>query len=139
MIMKIIYIGLGIISFAIGTIAIWIPGLPTTGFYVLTAILWSKSSPRLETWLHNNRYYIKYVDEAVFGRKLPLKGRIIIYLITASMMAIPFFTTDMFWLKFVLPLTSLTQITSMESYYRGYLWREGIPFTQNMKRAYSEK
>lgn len=55
MIMKIIYIGLGIISFAIGTIAIWIPGLPTTGFYVLTAILWSKSSPRLETWLHNNR------------------------------------------------------------------------------------
>ena len=97
MIMKIIYIGLGIISFAIGTIAIWIPGLPTTGFYVLTAILWSKSSPRLETWLHNNRYYIKYVDEAVFGRKLPLKGRIIIYLITASMMAIPFFTTDMLW------------------------------------------
>lgn len=138
MIMKIIYTVLGIISFTIGTIAIWIPGLPTTGFYVLTAILWSKSAPRLENWLHSNRYYIKYVDEAVFDRQLPLKGRIIIYLITASMMTIPFFTTDMLWLKLVLPLTSLTQITAMESYYRGYLWRDGVPFTKNIKRAYSE-
>jgi len=132
--MKIIYILLGIISFAVGTIAIWIPGLPTTGFYVLTAILWSKSSHRLEEWLHKNKYYIKYVDEAVFNRKLSLRGRVVIYFITASMMSIPFFTTNMLWLKFVLPLTSLTQITAMESYYHGYLWRNGIPFTQNVKR-----
>ena len=66
--MKILLIALGALSFAIGTIAIWIPGLPTTGFYVLTAILWSKSSKKLDSWLHNNKYYQKYVDEAVFDR-----------------------------------------------------------------------
>ena len=119
--MKILLIALGALSFAIGTIAIWIPGLPTTGFYVLTAILWSK-------------YYQKYVDEAVFDRQLSLKGRALIYLVTAAMMAIPFFKTDMVWLKWVLPLTSLTQIISMESYYRGYLWRDGIPFTKAKTR-----
>ncbi|MDR3191273.1 MAG: YbaN family protein [Lactobacillaceae bacterium] len=128
--MKIIYILLGAITFAIGTIAIWIPGLPTTIFYIITAILWSKSSARLENWLHQNKYYAKYMDEAVFGRKLPFKGRIAIYLVTAAMMAIPFFTSDMLWLKFVLPLTSLAQISAMESYYRGYLWRDGIPGTK---------
>ncbi|ADG40515.1 MULTISPECIES: YbaN family protein [Leuconostoc] len=136
--MKIIYILLGLISFTIGTIAIWIPGLPTTVFYVLTTILWSKSSPRLENWLHHNRYYIIYVDEAVFERKLSFKGRIVIYLITALMMAIPFFKTDMLWLRCILPLTSLSQIIAMESYYHGYLWRDGIPFTQNTKRSKSE-
>ncbi|GMA69604.1 hypothetical protein GCM10025879_08500 [Leuconostoc litchii] len=127
--MKILLIALGALSFAIGTIAIWIPGLPTTGFYVLTTILWSKSSKRLDNWLHQNKYYQRYVTEAVFDRKLSLKGRVLIYLVTASMMAIPFFKTDMLWLKYVLPLTSLTQIISMECYYRGYLWRNGIPFT----------
>lgn len=132
--MKILLIALGALSFAIGTIAIWIPGLPTTGFYVLTAILWSKSSKRLDSWLHNNKYYQKYVDEAVFNRQLSLKGRCLIYLVTAAMMSIPFFKTDMVWLKWVLPLTSLTQIISMESYYRGFLWRNGIPFTKAKTR-----
>ncbi|QEA59295.1 DUF454 domain-containing protein [Leuconostoc koreense] len=132
--MKILLIALGALSFAIGTIAIWIPGLPTTGFYVLTAILWSKSSKKLDSWLHNNKYYQQYVDEAVFNRQLSLKGRILIYLVTATMMAIPFFKTDMVWLKWVLPLTSLAQILSMESYYRGYLWRNGIPFTEAKTR-----
>lgn len=132
--MKILLIALGALSFAIGTIAIWIPGLPTTGFYVLTAILWSKSSKKLDSWLHNNKYYQKYVDEAVFDRQLSLKGRALIYLVTATMMAILFFKTDMVWLKWVLPLTSLTQIISMESYYRGYLWRDGIPFTKAKTR-----
>ncbi|MGO2708634.1 MAG: YbaN family protein [Leuconostoc mesenteroides] len=132
--MKILLIALGALSFAIGTIAIWIPGLPTTGFYVLTAILWSKSSKKLDSWLHNNKYYQKYVDEAVFDRQLSLKGRALIYSVTAAMMAIPFFKTDMVWLKWVLPLTSLTQIISMESYYRGYLWRDGIPFTKAKTR-----
>lgn len=132
--MKILLIALGALSFAIGTIAIWIPGLPTTGFYVLTAILWSKSSKKLDSWLHNNKYYQKYVDEAVFNRQLSLKGRCLIYLVTTAMMSIPFFKTDMVWLKWVLPLTSLTQIISMESYYRGFLWRNGIPFTKAKTR-----
>ncbi|MGX4592618.1 YbaN family protein [Leuconostoc sp. JNUCC 76] len=132
--MKILLIALGALSFAIGTIAIWIPGLPTTGFYVLTAILWSKSSKKLDSWLHNNKYYQKYVDKAVFDRQLSLKGRCLIYLVTAAMMAIPFLKTDMVWLKWVLPLTSLTQIISMESYYRGFLWRNGIPFTKAKTR-----
>lgn len=132
--MKILLIALGALSFAIGTIAIWVPGLPTTGFYVLTAILWSKSSKKLDGWLHNNKYYQKYVDEAVFNRQLSLKGRCLIYLVTAAMMSIPFFKTDMVWLKWVLPLTSLTQIISMESYYRGFLWRNGIPFTKAKTR-----
>lgn len=132
--MKILLIALGALSFAIGTIAIWIPGLPTTGFYVLTAILWSKSSKKLDSWLHNNKYYQKYVDEAVFNRQLSLKRRCLIYLVTAAMMSIPFFKTDMVWLKWVLPLTSLTQIISMESYYRGFLWRNGIPFTKAKTR-----
>ncbi|MGO1224192.1 MAG: YbaN family protein, partial [Leuconostoc falkenbergense] len=73
----------------------------------------------------------QYVHQGVFQRQLPLKARIIIYLVTAGMIAIPFFKTDLVWLKIVLPLTSLTQIVSMESYYRGYLWRDGIPFMKN--------
>ena len=121
--MKIIYLILGTITFVIGTIAIWIPGIPTTGFYVATAFFWSRGSNRLHNWLIAQPAYQKYVTEAIYERKLSQKARIGIYLLTAAMMAIPFFKSDLVWLKPVLVLASLSQIISMEGYYRGFLFK----------------
>lgn len=121
--MKYIYAILGAITFSIGTVAIWIPGIPTTGFYVATAFFWSRASDRLNNWLINQPAYQKYVTEAIYERKLSQKGRIGIYIVTAAMMAIPFFTSDLVWLKPVLILASLSQIISMEGYYRGFLFK----------------
>lgn len=48
-------IALGMISLCLGIIGIFVPGLPTTSFLLLTAFLWVKSSEKLYNKLINNR------------------------------------------------------------------------------------
>lgn len=60
---KILFVVLGTLSLAIGIIAIFIPGLPTTAFLLLTAALYMRSSDRLYRKLLANRYVGPYIRE----------------------------------------------------------------------------
>ena len=46
-----IWFALGWIFVALGGIGVVVPGLPTTGFFVLAASCFAKSSPRFERWV----------------------------------------------------------------------------------------
>lgn len=118
--MRFIYIILGLITFGIGTLTIWVPGIPTTPFYLLTAFFWGRSSTRLQIWLENNKYYQQYVYKGIYKRQLTQKNRIIIYLVTATFMGIPFFTSGKLWLQITLICASFSQIIAMEGFYRGW-------------------
>ena len=41
----------GFVAVALGGVGVVVPGLPTTGFFVLAAWCFSKSSPRFEQWV----------------------------------------------------------------------------------------
>ena len=41
----------GLAAVGIGGLGVIVPGLPTTGFFILAAWCFSKSSPRLEAWV----------------------------------------------------------------------------------------
>lgn len=74
MISKYIYIILGTISMSLGVIGIVTPGLPTTPFLLLTAFLYSKSSPRLHQKLLEHKVTGAYLNRVNGG--LSLKARI---------------------------------------------------------------
>jgi uncharacterized membrane protein YbaN (DUF454 family) len=118
--MRFIYIILGLITFGIGTLTIWVPGIPTTPFYLLTAFFWGRSSTRLQIWLESNKYYQQYVYKGIYKRQLTQKNRVIIYLVTAAFMSIPFFTSGKLWLQITLICASFSQIIAMEGFYRGW-------------------
>lgn len=74
---KILYISVGSICLVLGMIGLFLPVLPTTPFWLLTAYLYTKSSPRL---------YRKVMEIPVFGKcirnykeykALPIKVKII--------------------------------------------------------------
>lgn len=60
---KLIYIFLGSVSLVVGITGVFVPGLPTTPFLLLTAWLFLKSSGKLYQMLLKNRLIGSYINE----------------------------------------------------------------------------
>ena len=58
---KALYIIIGCVSVALGIIGIFVPGLPTTPFLLLSSWLFYKSSKRLHDALHSSRWLGPYL------------------------------------------------------------------------------
>ncbi|MDR0920865.1 MAG: YbaN family protein [Lactobacillales bacterium] len=115
---KYLYISTGALSFAIGTIGIWVPGLPTTPLYLLAAFLWGKSSPRLHNYLMENKFYNKYVQKTFVEKKMTNAGLVKIHLLVLCFMAIPFFLTSYLWLKILLIICFFIHVIAIRWYFK---------------------
>ena len=82
---------LAYVSLAVGIIAIFIPGLPTTEFILLAAWAATKSSPRLSAWLENHRLFGPMLSNWRNGKLIARRAKIsatVTMLICAVMMLI---------------------------------------------------
>ncbi|HNW50550.1 MAG TPA: YbaN family protein [Prolixibacteraceae bacterium] len=59
--LKLLFILLGTLSLSLGILGIFVPGLPTTPFLLLTAFFYLKGSNKLYNWLINNKLLGKYI------------------------------------------------------------------------------
>ncbi len=73
---RIILIILGTISLGIGITGIFIPGLPTTPFILLTAGLYVRSSEKLYRLLIQNKHLGKYIQDFQTYKGLTIKTKI---------------------------------------------------------------
>ncbi|MDY7099962.1 MAG: YbaN family protein [Actinomycetota bacterium] len=48
---RVAWMGVGFLAVGLGGIGVVVPGLPTTGFFVLAASCFARSSPRFERWV----------------------------------------------------------------------------------------
>lgn len=58
---KTLYIIIGVISIILGIVGIFVPGLPTTPFLLLSSWLFYKSSKKLHDRLHRSRWLGEYI------------------------------------------------------------------------------
>ena len=86
----------GMLAVVLGTIGIFVPGLPTTPFVLLASWCFYRSSPRLQAWLLQS-FLGKYIREYRDKGGLTLRKRIYIILLMATMVAIStiFFISSM--------------------------------------------
>jgi len=79
----------GSLSLAIGLIGIFVPGLPTTPFILLTAACYLKSSDRLYNWVDTHKIFGPYLHKVKDG--LSVKTKIVTTLIMWCMILISVF------------------------------------------------
>ncbi|MFU8843738.1 MAG: YbaN family protein [Bacteroidales bacterium] len=75
MLLKALYIALGSISLGLGVLGIFLPGLPTTPFLLLTTWLYAKSSRRLHQYIVNHKWFGPYIKNFSKGISVRVKIR----------------------------------------------------------------
>ena len=72
-----VWIVVGCVAVGLGTLGIVVPGLPTTGFFVLAAWAFSRSSPRLERWVLDRPGVGPLVRDYRDGLGMPRRAKVV--------------------------------------------------------------
>ena len=84
---KIFWVSLGSICLALGTVGIFLPILPTTPLYLVTAYSYARSSDKLHDWFLSTSLYKKHLDSIIKKKAMTRKTKItILSTVTALML-----------------------------------------------------
>lgn len=76
MLLRMLLIFAGTVCLVLGVLGVFIPGLPTTPFLLLTAALYIRSSDKLYQWLIRNRFVGSYITQWQKTRGLSIRTKI---------------------------------------------------------------
>ncbi len=87
---KIIYIIIGSIALALGTVGTVLPVLPTVPFFMLAAFCFAKSSRKLHNWFTGTKLYRDHLADFAAGRGMTVKTKVRIMVTVTILMTIGF-------------------------------------------------
>ena len=88
---RLIFLILGCICLARGTIGVFLPILPTVPFYLATVFCFSQSSRKLHEWFLGTQLYKKHLQSFVEKKGMLLKTKISIISTVTLLMGLGFF------------------------------------------------
>jgi uncharacterized protein len=93
---KLVLLFLGLLFLVIGIIGVFIPGLPTTPFLLLSSGLFFYSSDRLYHWISNHKLFGKYIKSYRENKaiSLQIKIRSVVLMWVMILLSIIFFTEE---------------------------------------------
>ena len=104
---RIIYIILGSFNLILGAVAIIVPLLPTTPFWLLTCWFYLRSSEKLYNRAMSNRYFGTYIRNFLVDKAIPLRSKIIsVSIMWLSAILTSLYLIEYLWVKILLILIS---------------------------------
>lgn len=91
---KAIFVGLGLLFFALGAVGAFLPILPTTPFLLVAAACFAKGSTRFNNWFLNTKLYKRHLESFVKERSMTLKTKITLCAFASTMLAVAFFAMN---------------------------------------------
>ena len=88
---KAVFMVLGFICLALGTVGVFLPVLPTTPFYLATVFFFANSSEKLHSWFLGTKLYKKHLDSFVKGQGMLRSTKLSIIGSVTLLMAVGFF------------------------------------------------
>ena len=88
---RLIFLILGLICLALGTVGVFLPVLPTVPFYMATVFCFSQSSQKLHDWFISTELYKKHLKSFVEKKGMLLKTKINIITTVTLLMGFSFF------------------------------------------------
>lgn len=114
-----LYIGLGGVTLALGTIGIFVPFLPTTVFYLLTGFFWLRSSEKLHTKFIQSESYHKYVEEPLVKRKMTTKSMVKMFIVMFIVFLIPCILVDNLVMRVTMGIVYVSHVIFLIWYLKG--------------------
>lgn len=115
---KWLFIILGALSFALGTVGIFVPILPTVPFYLLTAYFWLNSSNRLYQYFTHTRYYQVYIQQMILEKKATKSGLVKMLIMVFIVLLLPFIIFDSLHVRIILVSVFLAHLIFGYLYFR---------------------
>lgn len=96
------WITIGVVAFALGTVGIFLPLLPTFPFYLLTVIAFANGSEKMHQWFINSSFYKNNVQEFIETKMLTKKSKAKIIMSLSIFMGIGAYFMHYTWSRAVL-------------------------------------
>ena len=107
---KIMFLLVGLISFVLGVIGIFLPLLPTTPLFLLTSFCLLKSSERLNEKFMQTKMYEKYVKSFVEKGGMTLKAKLCLTVPVSLLLLFMFITIESLIMKGVIVVMWLAKV-----------------------------
>jgi uncharacterized membrane protein YbaN (DUF454 family) len=91
---KILYISLGLIFTALGSLGVVLPVLPTTPFLLLASFFFTRGSDRFNQWFASTKLYQNHLADFMRERSMKLSTKIKLLVLASSMMLISGLTVE---------------------------------------------
>ena len=91
---KLIYIVIGLLSFALGALGVVLPILPTTPFLLLASFCFMRGSERINHWFIGTSLYQKHLESFIKERSMTKKQKLLLPGFASLMILIPFILVD---------------------------------------------